>query len=62
MSPKPTRRLKRLLLGGVVVASLGCMAVVNGRLFHRPTAAQPRQGFVCRSAHFTLTAEIHAGS
>jgi hypothetical protein len=62
MSKQPYSRL--LFAGGLVAAlvSLVFAGFHAGRTSVRPsTVAQPA-GIVCRSAHFTLTAEIHAGS
>jgi hypothetical protein len=61
--------LRRLILAGLFVASVACLALFTGlasRLQAPVPPAAPASaahaGFVCRSAHFTLTAEIHVGS
>lgn len=70
-SDRPYSRF--LLPAGIVLFSaLACLALRGGRLSNPPTRASitpstvapapAPPGFVCRSAHYTLTAEIHAGS
>ncbi len=58
-------RFRRLLCAGFILALLTCFAF-HGKRNSTPAtpaaAAQPPGGFVCRSPHYILTAEIHAGS
>jgi hypothetical protein len=57
----------RLLLAGGLVTALLCGALLAGRLSNssKPSTGAQIQvvpGIVCHSSHFTLTAQIHAGS
>jgi hypothetical protein len=56
---------------GVVIGVLACLGLRMGgnakgpvapAMTTAPAPAADHPGIVCRSAHFTLTAEIHAGS
>ncbi|MGA3170565.1 MAG: hypothetical protein ABSE62_06085 [Chthoniobacteraceae bacterium] len=55
-------RPRLLLAGGLIAlfAILGWLAMRPGAL--REAQPPPQPGFVSRSAHFTLTSEIHVGS